>query len=224
MPSGFEAVTRLFHPVELDDGATTTWTELARANGRVAHATMQLHAIATPAGHRPLGPVDQLPVTAPEGDLGEPTRSALARVLARCTSTPERCWFGVWDGYGQLRAGSSTAMVFDERGHERHDLPGLAPADVLAARPVRAPGRDYLLLRGPLSSLDAIAEGLGRQSPNVWWPEDRAWFVISEIDFTWTYVAGPNALAEAIEASPELEALRCDLDHPATFDSDPINR
>ncbi len=36
------------------------------------------------------------------------------------------------------------------------------------------------------------------QTPNLWWPEDRAWFVATEIDLAWTYVGGREALIEQL--------------------------
>lgn len=39
-------------------------------------------------------------------------------------------------------------------------------------------------------------------APTLWWPEDQSWFVAGDSDFAWTYVAGPEALIEAIESSP----------------------
>jgi len=223
VPSGFEAVTRIFHPVENTDGSTGSWSELAAANGRESHPWMQLHAIATPAGQ----PVDReighpnTPYVS-EGHLPDPPRSALTALLAEATTTPEHCWFGIWDGHGQLHGSPAVSHMSWRR--LREDIPGLAPTDILDGPRVRAPGRDYLLLQGSLGALPAITEGLGHQCPNLWWPQDRAWFVVTEIDFAWTYVAGPEALVSAIERAEGIEAMRSGLDHPATFDSDDRNR
>jgi hypothetical protein len=43
-------------------------------------------------------------------------------------------------------------------------------------------------------------------SPNLWWPDDRAWCVATEIDLAWTYVGGPAALISDVLANPRLEA------------------
>jgi hypothetical protein len=43
-------------------------------------------------------------------------------------------------------------------------------------------------------------------SPNLWWPDDRAWCVASEIDLAWTYVGGTEALINDILANSQLEA------------------
>jgi hypothetical protein len=41
---------------------------------------------------------------------------------------------------------------------------------------------------------------------NLWWPDDRAWCVATEIDLAWTYVGGPAALIGDVLANPHLEA------------------
>jgi hypothetical protein len=58
------------------------------------------------------------------------------------------------------------------------------------------------------------------QSPNPFWPADRAWCVASEIDFDSTLVAGTTQQVQAILGSSALdswpinpeESLRCDAD------------
>ena len=246
VPSGFEAVTRIFHPIEYPDGSVGSWAELAAARGRMAHPWMQLHAIATPAGRPvewpashtatpeenridPEAPDVGLPrPEASEGHLPDPPRSRLARLLAGATTTPEACWFGVWDGYGQLHGSPAVVRLGSGRRRwwtpRRQRIPGRAPPEVLDGPRVRAPGRRYLLLRGPLTAVETITDRLGRQSPNLWWPEDRSWFLVTEIDFTWTYLAGSASLVSSVEQDDGIEALRTDLDHPATVDSDDRNR
>jgi hypothetical protein len=45
------------------------------------------------------------------------------------------------------------------------------------------------------------------RSPNLWWPDDRAWCVVTEIDFTWSYIGGSSACIEQILGAADLEAL-----------------
>jgi hypothetical protein len=45
------------------------------------------------------------------------------------------------------------------------------------------------------------------QSPSMWWPADRAWFVATEVDGFSTYAGGSQAAIAAVLASPELEAV-----------------
>ncbi|MGD0982498.1 MAG: hypothetical protein ABSA65_01620 [Acidimicrobiales bacterium] len=93
------------------------------------------------------------------------------------------------------------------------------------------PGRSYLLGRGPIG----VAGELDRQplapdswqtlglTPQLWWPEDRAWVVATEIDFDSTIVATTNAGAEALLTCEELEALQVPPDGRLDLDGDEIN-
>jgi|SRR5687768_3033008 len=94
-------------------------------------------------------------------------------------------WFAVWEGWGDLR--------IREDGGPRFSVPA----------------RDLFLLQGTvddvlttLSEVDWIY-----RSPNLWWPDDRAWCVATEIDFNWSYVGGSSACIEQILGDSELEAL-----------------
>lgn len=55
-----------------------------------------------------------------------------------------------------------------------------------------------------------------RQSPNLFWPQDRSWCVASEIDLHATFVGGSLALANALVATPVLEAWRVEPTDPIT--------
>jgi hypothetical protein len=111
-------------------------------------------------------------------DLGQGFRSGLSAetcaVLVEKLSAYERCWFCVWEGYGGLDDQGVTARVIH-------------------------PERAYLLAGGPVA--DAVP-AWDEQSPNLWWPEDRAWLVVSEIDFAWTYVGGSSGLIGDLLAEP----------------------
>jgi hypothetical protein len=48
---------------------------------------------------------------------------------------------------------------------------------------------------------------LQRQCPQWWWPEDRAWFVGTEIDDAWTYVAGRTSFVGEVLAVPQWESV-----------------
>jgi hypothetical protein len=78
--------------------------------------------------------------------------------------------------------------------------------------------RSYLLFTG------SVADAVGwEDGPNIWWPEDRAWCVASEIDHPYSYVGGSEKLIEEVLADPELEALAARPEDPVTYDSDKIN-
>lgn len=95
-------------------------------------------------------------------------------------------------------------------------VPPLLPRAVLDGPRVRLPNREYLLATGALAEVASLEEALGRQSPNLWWPEDRAWCVATEIDFAWTYVAGTTELVEELIAVRALEVLVAEPTHHVT--------
>jgi hypothetical protein len=94
---------------------------------------------------------------------------------------PAECWFGVWAGFGWV--------------------PDPPPAPLLAL-----PERPLLLYRGPVAAATALCDPF-EQSPTLWWPEDRAWCVASEVDFHSTYVAGPRPLIDRLLGDERIEAL-----------------
>lgn len=73
-------------------------------------------------------------------------------------------------------------------------------------------------IRLALASLD-----VPNIAPNLWWPEDRAWIVVTEIDYAWTYVGGTVRLIEKLLADNELEVLPARLSDKPFYDSDVMN-
>ncbi len=146
-----------------------------------------------PWGHRPQ-----------EGSIPEAECRTLMNILRGFTSTPESCFFGLWEGYGNI----------DDR---------LYPKD---AR-VKGCGRNYLLFRGPLEGVMAFLDEAGfpfwAYSPNVWWPEDRAWCVATDIDLCDTYVGGSVECVQAVLDHPDLEALPTSLDARLDLGGDTVN-
>jgi hypothetical protein len=144
------------------------------------------------------------------GVLGHDQAGAVAGTLSKHTSRPDACWFCLWDGYGYLHRGGMAWFVFARppfarirRGFRRLRLRWSRPrVSHLRAWPrVRLPNRDYLLFRG------SIAQAAGWQDgPNLWWPDDRAWCVASEIDLVHTYVGGSKALIADLIAGVKVEA------------------
>ncbi len=60
-------------------------------------------------------------------------------------------------------------------------------------------------------------------SLNIWWPEDRAWCVATDIDLFDTYVGGSLECIEAVLSNPDLEALPITLDARLGLGGDTIN-
>jgi hypothetical protein len=197
VPVGFEAYCRVFHPVE-QHGYRRRWADIAAENHKVVHPEMQFHAISQPPG-RPM-PSNYERGTGPNwGSLPLPERFRLTLSLRPATTTPDRCWFCVWDGFGLEFGGVS----------ER----------------VRLPNRDYLLYSGPVElSLASFDPPLEETSPNLWWPQDRAWVVATDIDYAWTYVGGTSALVEELLSDDGIEALPAKLTDNPFYYGDDINQ
>jgi hypothetical protein len=181
VPSGFEAYARVLHPL----GTSTRgqqmgrWRDVASWSGIELVPGIDFPEIALPE-HEPSG-VEPWPRQVPQvGTLYPADVDALVAVLARYTSTPDRCWFCTWEGWGAVSFGDGPR--------------------------VELPGRNYVLSVGPLAELPSLVDAQDERSPNLWWPSDRAWCVATEIDLAWTYVGGPAALISDVLADPSLEA------------------
>ena len=62
------------------------------------------------------------------------------------------------------------------------------------------------------SVLELCVEGNMLMGPNLWWPEDRAWIVATEIDFMETYIGGSAECINQLLSGPDLEAFPVSLD------------
>lgn len=141
VPKGFEAYARLFHPVQRDrprktkswkgldertyfDGVRdidaeletefTTWEQAAESFGTTMHAQAQYarlvrsdygnsHASIADDGWRYLGTSG--------GHLEAPSLTAVSKILARHTSTPDAGIAAVWDGWGGLNSLAGLAYL-----------------------------------------------------------------------------------------------------------------
>jgi hypothetical protein len=198
IPEGFERYARLFHPVEAAGGGSERWAAVAARNGRLVHPEMQLHMINRPV--RSALPDDHHP--GPDynsGSLPHSERIVLVEHLRGATRTPGECWFCVWEGFGGM----------DHQGVEER---------------LELPNRSYLLARGSIDdATQSVLDAPWDQSPNLWWPSDRAWLVATEIDYAWTYVGGSQALIEALLREQRLEGLPALPSHKPFHDSDVLN-
>jgi hypothetical protein len=197
------------------------------------HRLAQFHAINRP---------DDAPseIDAPENsNLPADLLSVLCAALAQHITTPDSCWFCLWDGYGWLHEGRTTMVEFTAKGAFEASPQAVArTADSVPLSPLAAalknmplvhlPNRNYLLLEGPLGAAAELGWYMPGgyfvpQSPNLFWPQDHAWCVASEIDLQCTLVAGSDALAERLVADPRLEACRVFAEDPVSRDSDDKN-
>ncbi len=187
VPTGFEAYARIFHPAWLDAGRTRMrWSEVAERNGRRMHSEIAFWELVRPDDTGSDWYIDDPnEVGAEDGSLPEELCVRLADVLAGFTSTPERCWFAVWEGWGDL------------------------PPELERLPKAQAPfGRAYVLFSGPVTGIHSLRWSPSSQSPSLWWPDDRAWCVSTEIDDYSTFVAASNECLDAVLREPALEAMR----------------
>ena len=154
-----------------DDDVEVSWAEVAEENAALAHPSMQWPAIT--GGWEFVHEDDQSPLwddSPAEGHLPVTVAARLAARARRHTTTPDDCWFGVWDGFG---------WHVDVRCRPR------MPSSL---------GREYRLLRGPVElAATNLAPEPAEQSANIWWPADHAWCVVTDIDLMSTYVGGSTA-------------------------------
>ncbi|HET8928799.1 MAG TPA: hypothetical protein VFN24_13350 [Microbacterium sp.] len=118
--------------------------------------------------------------------------------------------------------------------------PGILSDDISKGPRLELPGRGHILFRGGAAELagpdwvlrvpwrDDELEAHGfppsAQSPSLVWPDDRAWVLVTEVDFDSTIVGGSHELVAALCDDPRLEALAVPADADLTWDGDPINR
>ena len=95
--------------------------------------------------------------------------------------------------------------------------------DLAAAPTVFLPNREYFLYRGPIEVVPRFEHLPGHlQTPNMWWPKDRAWFVATEIDFDSTLVACTRACGAALLGS-DLEVMEVSAETRLDIDGDTVN-
>ena len=139
----------------------------------------------------------------------------LIPVLATHTSTPDRCWFAIWEGHGfdtSMRMLAATPRDDDERREVERERQRLREDDVRRNASIRAvlntlasfdlPHRRYYLVRGALTAASQIEcpPGPFPQPPDLWWPDDRRWFVGGDTDLDWCYIGGSVRLVSAVRA------------------------
>ncbi len=174
-------------------------------------------------------------IAGPWESLQRDLASTLQNLLGPATSTPESCWFGIWEGYGWLSD--------EQRG---------GPA-------ISAPGRRWLLYRAPLGELTTSTESIAvrrstspfaplqtgdcwparitisqpfdvsvvvldsdnpgegsapkekkaedvyYQSAELVWPNDRSWCLAPGLDLPCVLIGGSRELVAAIVQEPGLE-------------------
>jgi hypothetical protein len=209
VPEGFDGYARIFHPAQRgrDPQENVTWAEIASSTGRTMHAGVQWPHVAFSREISNINELQEAPPGAPwdtppdEGCFPKDLVDPLLQVLTANTGTADLCWFAVWEGWGDLRTDAKAAASFE------------------------LPSRRYFLYQG---SIEAAKETFSQaessyESASLWWPDDKAWCVATEVDFESTYVGGSQRFIEEVLTASQLEALPVDLHQGITWDSDTIN-
>lgn len=232
IPEVFESYARVFHPASDSEWNPVTWEEVAKFCGTTPHHEMQWHAIVGLPTYGDLS-TSKWPGQEPNtGMLDVSILDLLCEVLAVHTDDPAHCLFGLC----VIQCWEDSFSKSELRGHPLLRLPL---------------GRDHIILEGPLAAVDQIVEeprgsvafefvkdgskpisdderaallAPSRGSPNLIWPEDHSWLVVSEVDFDSTLVGGSTELIEAIVASPGLEAWQVEPTTSLAEGADKINQ
>jgi len=197
IPAGFAAYARIFHPAYSSvENREISWDEIARITGKTSHSKMQWHLI-TACSHSDICMKGlETPVM---GHLPEKQAKALAEILYKYTSTPDNCYFAIWDGWGypslkMLEKQTTSFQLYD---------------------------RSYYLVKGDIRTV--IADISSSIPPAIWWPQDRAWCVATDVDMLWSYVGAEKNCIDEILMDKSLEAWFATLDDRADVDGDEIN-
>jgi hypothetical protein len=177
VPDGYEAYGRILHPARrTDKPGKLRWSAIADERGGAIGPEVHFTALVgwVPARDGQSAPE---PYVAPAwGTMEDDECARLAELLARFTSTPERCWFCLWEGYGWPE------LPRQGQGPPRVNLPH----------------RDCILFSGPVDVATSFRSPPWSQPPTLWWPDDRAWCVASEIEGYSSCIAASGPCIEAL--------------------------
>ena len=126
-----------------------------------------------------------------EGEMPREVEWGLKEHLPNYTTTPDKVFYAAWDG--------------------RHPATHAAFASMPC---LVAPFRTYIVFvgdrRGPIVDLPEDDYGWPLVV-NAWWPADRAWCVVTEIDSRWTFVGCSAVCARALMDDEFLKAVPATL-------------
>ena len=219
IPAGFTAHARLFHPADNVSDSTAEsrvrWSQVAKWAGKTVHSLMEFGRIKVPVEGFGIEPAPWR--YDPDEELYD-EGIALAAFLAGYTDTPQDCFFGIWEGYGQFSVGSMV-MLSTNGG-----IPLSPPAEVLKAEQFVCDDWKHLLYRGALDAIESFyTVPIWGNLPNIWWPSDRAWFVMSHYDMNSTYIAGSEECIQALLNHQFFEVLPVAANDPFGWGQDQVN-
>lgn len=166
-----------------------------------------------------------------EGALPPAQFRQLCHLLAAHTTTADRCFVALWEGYSSVGAPLVARTTTGDRSSVadwRVSAPVGRQAFWAAGTALRLEERTFIVAESPVEAAASIGgpELWGRfrdEPPTLMWPEDHAWFVACDPDLDSTYVGGTVDLIMAILAAPDLEAWPAQPDDDVSLGSDEIN-
>jgi hypothetical protein len=189
VPTVFERYARILHPVRERDGGVVTWARVAEWAGQTRQRDSWFEDIATRADG------ERWPGSGPGNPLQSAAYERLTTFLSAFTTTPDLANFLLWEGDGLL-----------------HELGEKEPERVTLREDA---GRRYFLFQGPVRSLMNLRFlSTFLVPPNFWWPQDRSWFVGSEVDGRSTYVGGSAETIERLISLEGFEVVPAEPDDP----------
>jgi hypothetical protein len=234
VPTGFEQFARVFHPASRDqkigdESIEVRWADVAAANARTMHPAAEWGSL---TGSWQLEHQECLWDHEPRhGQLPQRLGERLATILAPFTEQTDRCYFGVWEGWGEpslmfmFRKGTPTKVQrrLERRARDRAERRIAAWRALLDEAPkFSLPHRRMHLLDGPLDALASFYDE-HREPPSIWWSGDRSWCVSTDIDLMSTYVGGSGDAINALLSDEQIEALAVPVDQSVTWEADTVN-
>ena len=225
VPAVFERYARVLHPAYRDETTEVRWAEVASANRGVMHPAAEWGSLTGSWKlDRQADLWDRQPCI---GRLPERLAERLAETLALHTRDPDRCNFGVWEGWGEpmlmFLFKKGTPDEAQRRAREQADAQIAAWGTLLDHAPkFLLPHRKMHLLEGPLRSIREFYERY-RNPPSIWWPEDRDWCVATDIDLMSTYVGGNHDAIQALLDDEQIEAPAVAVDQSIAWEADSVN-
>jgi hypothetical protein len=153
----------------------------------------------------------------------------IAAIGQQHTANPDQGWFAIWEGHGFDNATSHIAWSdppADDAEHQARALERTRRREESERRNAelrhqlnRIPRferaeRSYYLLNGPVDAVRDLRNpsGTGWLNPDLFWPDDRRWFVATDVDFWSVYVAGSTRFVEQIAESAPTPCSAVELD------------
>ncbi|WP_328812439.1 hypothetical protein [Rhodococcus sp. NBC_00297] len=167
--------------------STVPWDELAKFG---PHSMFESHArlrYVPDKGQAPRPEIPPRPFTE-QGDA--PVFNELCELLKAETTTPDRCYFCLWDGWPDI---------------DRDIDPG--PPTVLI------PNRSYYLFTGTLSEVGRWSAVTGPDSmppAALVWPADHAWCVASDVDPPWAGIGGTKETISRLTVQTRVDVMAAD--------------